>query len=521
MTDTFNNQPGSNSLRIARVAAVHPETHSVDVVFFENAGVAQYVPVLTGMASQQYGFAFLPQITEPVAGKWSPALSEVNDQLCVVAMTNLSPVVIGFLHPQIGAMGYEAPDQALFRHPSGAFVKFDGDSTVTVSVPGSGCVLQMGPCKGVQDTTVSLAGDYDQVYKDTGPQCDGKLTIECSGSVITIEGPKVTLTTPNVLVNGNLNVTGDIIAKGDVVGSASGAGVSLTGHYHVDSFGGLTSASINGAQGKNFPDLLGCHPCAGGGAGGGGGTHRSLSRLQLTSDAAIAGVDPSTMGAVGQDAGGAFVAVDGPAVFHASWMLGQKGTPGLAMAAEHYTLTPVGEVGSSQATLLFMRKSTALTTVEDATLLVNGTAFAMRIGPSSASTASVTHEPYTVTHSGSIQDTENQRFITLTGVHTTAAGDWYIGASPCSVTFSPAILDAMGGLSSEMFSGMVGEDVASVFSAWDDIYCALMASPTSNFTTPKIEPITLGIWTFIVQVGQVSITEVMDVGSASVVVYSV
>jgi hypothetical protein len=122
-----------SGIRIARVAEVHPHAHAIDVVYMDDGGYAVGIPVMTESASQQFGAAFLPKPDVPAYGKWSPDFTppEEVDILAVIAMTTLQPVCLGFIHPQVGAMGFEEDtykkNLRLERHPSDRYTMLDDD----------------------------------------------------------------------------------------------------------------------------------------------------------------------------------------------------------------------------------------------------------------------------------------------------------------------------------------------------------------------------------------------------------
>lgn len=161
MNKIQDTRPHAAVLRMARVVKVYPETHRVDVVFIRDGGRATSVPVLAHKASQGHGAGFLPEMEEPADGKWSPGLHGQNDLICMVALCDSLPVVVGFFHPQVGAMGFkDQPNLEVERHPSDYYSVTTDAADMAMHHPG-GSFIAMGAAV----PKVAPKSDYDQQWE--------------------------------------------------------------------------------------------------------------------------------------------------------------------------------------------------------------------------------------------------------------------------------------------------------------------------------------------------------------------
>jgi hypothetical protein len=246
-----------NTIRLARVAEVHPHVHAVDVVFLDDGSYHMGVKLLNPMASQQYGMSGLSEPESPPNGKWDPLMTERKDMLCVVAFTDLMPVVLGFVHPEVGGMGFEKekfPDLAVDKHASGTYTAIYGDGTHETKVPKRGITVSM---RGMGAAPPSLVGqDFDGQFELPGREGLGEVLIEVAGgsrgpSYIRVLPSSVIIHGPcGVFVSNSLFVEGKIVASGDVM--SQGGDISLTEHIHcgVQSGGSCTLE----AEGPGDPD---------------------------------------------------------------------------------------------------------------------------------------------------------------------------------------------------------------------------------------------------------------------------
>lgn len=155
-------RPSANALRIARVARIYPEVHAVDVVFTADGGVAAGVPVMLGSpASQQFGAGFLPEIDQPAGGTADPSLSGTRDLLCVVALADGFPIVIGWLHPQVGAVGFKGQaNLEVRRHPSDYYSVTTNSADMAMHHPGGSFIAM-----GASVPKIAAKSDYDEQWE--------------------------------------------------------------------------------------------------------------------------------------------------------------------------------------------------------------------------------------------------------------------------------------------------------------------------------------------------------------------
>lgn len=254
-------------LRLARVAAVNPEDHSVDIVLVDDGSRYVGVQVLSPSASTDTGTADMP---EPgvVGDKWSLSERRGRDILAVVSMLERTalPVVLGFLYPQVNGMLFADRERRVVRHASDVYTSVDANGNVELAHP-NGTYIRIGTSPDHEDLT---AKDFDGNWK-IGKNVDrqthfqlmikaggaqkavlhidpaGNVTLEHSGNLVvnttgtahvtaggaaTLTAPAVTIESPTTLVTGTLTVQGLLTYQAGLVGSG-GTGASLTGALTV------------------------------------------------------------------------------------------------------------------------------------------------------------------------------------------------------------------------------------------------------------------------------------------------
>jgi len=287
-----------DSLRLAKVAAVHPAKQAVDLVFLEDGSQIAMVQCMVPEASTNTGLAGLPVPSLPPSGdKFDLTDSKDRDILAVVGFLHGLPVVLGFLHQQVTQMLFEAENRAINRHASDVYTLMEGNGDVELSHP-SGTYLRIAQNPAHQDLT---ATDYNKLWKidkntDTAVHVhlevanagtkvasldidpDGNITLEHDGNLVTNTGGNATVDVAGTLdatVQGDVTVTtpatvtvdaptttftGEVIIQGavtyqagmsgtggatitgdvDVTGDVTADGISLKTHTHSDPQGGNT-----------------------------------------------------------------------------------------------------------------------------------------------------------------------------------------------------------------------------------------------------------------------------------------
>jgi hypothetical protein len=262
---------------LARVAEVHRSDNSVDLVMYRDGSHLAGVQVLSWSATTRSGVSEIPEPTMPSSGdKWD--LSEMTEQelIAAVAYIGTTPVVLGFLFPQLSQMMFDRKNFRVDRHPSDVYSTLDEEGNFEWSHP-SGSHFRVAEDPEHED----LEGqDFDKrwkidrntarapwislVLKNGGDQVlrlradpDGNVTLTHTGNLNTHTDGNATIDvdgnveatvggTTDVTSAGNLSVTAPVITLNGVVNVI---GASLThngvnvGSTHVHD--GVTAGSAD------------------------------------------------------------------------------------------------------------------------------------------------------------------------------------------------------------------------------------------------------------------------------------
>lgn len=176
-------------LELARVVAIHPASHRIDVVLLRTGQRAAGIPVMAASASSYTGLSDLPPVNAPAGdARWEvPARSE-RDAVAVLAPTRAGNwICLGFKTPEHATWLDAEAGRHVYRHASGVRHVIQADSTVRVEHPSG--------------ATVTIAAD-------------GKVTVKAIAT-LTVDTPKAVF-------------TGDVEAAGDVKAGT----ISLKTHKH-------------------------------------------------------------------------------------------------------------------------------------------------------------------------------------------------------------------------------------------------------------------------------------------------
>lgn len=283
-----------NSLRWGRVAAVHPEDYSLDLVMTDNGEQLAGVQVLSPFAGTDCGYASLPNPATPASGnKWDLTAKTSRDVLAAVASFGPYAVVIGFRYPQICQMLFADLDRVINRHPSDFYTTTDGAANFEAYHP-SGTYFRIGTSSAHEDLT---GKDFDKQFaiaKNKGAAVHAHLTVANGGAAVasidvdpsgnitiahngnlsvttsgtadvevsgsaTVKAPSVLVDSPTTHMTGALTVDGALTFKGGMTGSGgTGATMQLNGSMNVTG-GEVTVDGIpvkghhHTAQGSNAP----------------------------------------------------------------------------------------------------------------------------------------------------------------------------------------------------------------------------------------------------------------------------
>jgi len=238
------------SLRLGRVAAVHPEDHSVDVVMVDDGSRLAGVQVLAASASTNSGTHDMPTPATPGSGdKWDLTQRTDCDMIAVVGMVSRTPVVVGFLYPQVSQMLFSDPNRRVMRHASDVYSTIDGSGNFEMAWP-NGAYIRVGTSPTHEDLSGKDVDGKWKISKNTGAQvhihveqAGGKASVDIAPdgaihvkTVSTLTGDvegAVTLNAPaGTTINGPLTVNGLLTWTQGMTGSG-GSGAAIEGNVNV------------------------------------------------------------------------------------------------------------------------------------------------------------------------------------------------------------------------------------------------------------------------------------------------
>lgn len=218
------------------VVATHPEDHSVDLVMVDNGQRLVGVQVQTPSGSARSGTVDLPEVPEK-ADKWDITKEDGQDMLAIVDYVGRTPIVTGFLYPQINQMLFKDPRMRFSRHRSDVMTYTDGDGNFGIMHP-SGAFIQVGekperPELAGQNADgslaidrnterkvflrVALAGNVAELTMTPDGYCTLKLAqdlaIECQSASVKAPGG-MEFDTPVAHFTGKITSDGDQVAGG-------------------------------------------------------------------------------------------------------------------------------------------------------------------------------------------------------------------------------------------------------------------------------------------------------------------
>lgn len=215
----------SSSLRWGRVAAIHPEDYSVDLVMTDDGGQLTGIQVLTPWGSTSSGETMPINPSAAANGnKWDLTQTKPTDVLAAVAFFGQFPVVIGFRFPQICQMLFEDLARAIKRHPSDFYTSIDGEGNFEAYHP-SGTYFRVGVSPAHEDLTGKDVDGNWKIAKNTQSSPWVNLTVANAGEMVANfqVDPQGNV---NVTAKGSLtaNITGNVSATidGDVVAEVTG-----------------------------------------------------------------------------------------------------------------------------------------------------------------------------------------------------------------------------------------------------------------------------------------------------------
>jgi hypothetical protein len=286
-------------LEIARVIAVHWESHTVDVALLSDGRRLFGVRTMSGAATTNTGFNDMasPALGGGSKDKATEVIGE-RESAAVIGFIGGIPVCLGFLFPHVSQLMFEDADRMVYRHASDVYLTIDKAGNTEVYHP-SGTFLRIGETPAHEDLT---GRDFDKLWKiskntnkavhvhlsvknagaevaslniDPGgniveknvgnlsADIGGNLTASVGGNASATvggttdvtSGGNMTLTAPTITLNGNTVINGPLTqGKGgaggncqmlgplNVINDVTAGSISLMGHVHPENdFGGPTS----------------------------------------------------------------------------------------------------------------------------------------------------------------------------------------------------------------------------------------------------------------------------------------
>lgn len=246
------------------VVATHPEDHSVDLVMVDNGQRLVGVQVMTSSGSSRSGTVDMPAVPEK-KNKWDITQETGQDMHAIVDYVGRTPVVTGFLYPQINQMLFKDPKMRFSRHQSDVMTSIDGDGNISLQHPG-GAFIQIGEKPEKPDFAsknadsslkpdrntgkkvylrVALAGNVAELTmtpdgtctlkleKDFELEAKGHANITCNDATVKAT-EKITLDTPLVHCTDALTVDGLLTYKGGLKGSGGSTTAVIEGNVRVE-----------------------------------------------------------------------------------------------------------------------------------------------------------------------------------------------------------------------------------------------------------------------------------------------
>lgn len=263
-------------LRLARVAAVHPEDHSVDLVMVDDGSRYVGAQVLAPTAGTNSGVFDMPEPTA-IGDKWTLSERRDDDMMAVCSMLAGAglPVVLGFLFPQVNGMLFADKNRRVMRHASDVYTSIDGDGNMEVAHP-NGSYVRIGVTPGHEDLT---GQDFDgnwKITKNVGKNThlqvvvkaggvekakihidpSGNVTLEHAGNLViettgtadvtaagaaTVTAPSVMMDTPAATCTGSLTVQGGLTVTGAFTNNGKDVG---SGHVHIGVQSGPSNTGV-------------------------------------------------------------------------------------------------------------------------------------------------------------------------------------------------------------------------------------------------------------------------------------
>ncbi|HEX7642025.1 MAG TPA: hypothetical protein VF472_07400 [Burkholderiaceae bacterium] len=285
----------ADSIAIGIVVATYPEGQSIDVLLPEDGSRLSNIQVMVPAGSSDTGLLDLPDIgAASDDSRWNITLPVERSLRAVLASYRGIPVCIGFLLPQVSEMTFQRKNFRVDRHASDVYSTINANGDMETYHP-SGTYFRIGTSPAHEDLT---SQDYDKKWAidqnthtavhvhlvvanagnvvatvdidsagniglqnvgNLGASIGGDLNATVSGASSINSQGSMTLTAPEITLNGPVTINGATQANGAVTGSSTITAPTLNGttdikfggksgvlhqHGNVATGSGITSAPI-------------------------------------------------------------------------------------------------------------------------------------------------------------------------------------------------------------------------------------------------------------------------------------
>lgn len=245
------------ALRKGIVVDVHPGDHSVDLVLVDNYARMVGVQVQAHTASSRSGAIELPDV-EVRKDKWNIADPTGQEVMALVDFVGPTPIVTGFLYPQISQMTHADGKLRYHRHTSDVQSYTDGEGNMGLLHP-SGAHITIGIKPEPKDFSgqnvdkslkvdrntkskvylrVALAGNVAVLTMTPEGACtlhlDKTLNVECTTATIKASD-SIVLDTPQTHITGNVQIDGNVHTPKTITADTEvvAAGLKTSKHIHT------------------------------------------------------------------------------------------------------------------------------------------------------------------------------------------------------------------------------------------------------------------------------------------------
>ena len=155
----------ANSIRLARVTYVHPESQTMEVIFLDTGDYGRDVQLMSPYAGSDFGFT--SGIPMPEKEGHEENMHDDPDRRHIIALVaNLQGmhVALGFMFPQITDMAFTKDgdkNRLIERHPSDFYRTINDSADMDMVHPG-GAFLRIGSGSTPDDLN---GKDYDKRWK--------------------------------------------------------------------------------------------------------------------------------------------------------------------------------------------------------------------------------------------------------------------------------------------------------------------------------------------------------------------